>query len=68
MAESVKRGDARDEIVAWLAFNERDLGWLANKTGIKYHALYPILIQQTVQLSDDKLKKINEVLETDFKK
>lgn len=60
--------DVRDEIKQWLDANERTLGWLSKKTNYSYHTLYSILKLKTVQISDAKLKSINTLLETKFKK
>ena len=64
----VENTDIRCTISEWLNSNERTFGWLVKKTGYNYHTLYSILILKKVQLSDDKLEKINEVLGTKFKK
>lgn len=60
--------DVRDTIVNHLEQIERNLSWLATKTGYNYNTLYSIFVQKTVQLSDEKLNTINSVLKTKFKK
>lgn len=60
--------DVRDTIVNHLEQIERNLNWLAIKTGYNYNTLYSIFVQKTVQLSDEKLNTINSVLKTKFKK
>jgi len=66
--ELTENVDVRDEIRNWLQENRRTFAWLEEKTGIGYHALYSIIKLKHVNISDDKLDKINEVLGTTFKK
>lgn len=58
--------DIRDEVVAHLKSIERNIAWLARKIGVKYATLYSILVQKTINLSDDNRKAINKVLKTNF--
>lgn len=62
-----KKLDIRDEILEHLKKIERNLSWLATKSGINYSTLYSILRQRTFNFSDENLKKINSILETNFK-
>ena len=59
--------DVRDEILNHLEKIERSLMWLSKKADINYNTMYSIFIQKTIELSEDKLKKINTMLETKFK-
>lgn len=67
MAEVVKR-DVRDDILAHLDNDDRSMVWLSEKTGINYNTLYSILKQRLIKLSSERLKLINDVLGTKFKK
>jgi len=67
MAEVVKR-DVRDDILAHLDNDDRSMVWLSEKTGINYNTLYSILKQRLIKLSAERLKLINDVLGTKFKK
>ncbi len=60
--------DVRDTILAHLKEIERNLHWLAGKTGYNYNTLYAIFIQRTMQLSEERLGTINFHLNTKFKK
>lgn len=66
--KEVEEIDLRDTIIDYLKLEEeRDLAWLSRKTGIKYPTLYSCFTQRLFRVNDDNLKKINEVLGTDFK-
>jgi len=67
MAEVVKR-DVRDDILAHLDNDDRSMVWLSEKTGINYNTLYSILKQRLIKLSAERLKLINHVLGTKFKR
>lgn len=67
MAEVVKR-DVRDDILAHLDNDDRSMVWLSEKTGINYNTLYSILKQRLIKLSAERLKLINDVLGTKFKR
>lgn len=58
--------DVRDLIVAHLKEIERPMTWLSKQTEIPYPTLYSILKEKTFNLSNDKKRKINEVLSTKF--
>lgn len=60
--------DVRDEINQWLDDNKRSKGYLAEMTGINYHTLYSIFKIKISNLSDEKLKIINQALGTNFQK
>lgn len=60
--------DVRDAILAHLEANKRSLAWLAEETGYNYNTMYSIFKQKTINLSADKLQKINFKLGTSFKK
>lgn len=58
--------NVKDEILLHLEKEERNMAWLARKTDIPYGSLYSILVHRIMALTEDHLKKINEVLGTDF--
>lgn len=58
--------DVRDVIADYLKEIERDWAWLSRKTEIPYGTIYACFVQRDFRLSEDNLKKINNVLETDF--
>jgi hypothetical protein len=58
--------DVRVEVMNHLTTIERSMLWLANKADIKYPSLYSMLKEKTFNISEDNLKKINEVLGTSF--
>ena len=58
--------NAKDKILLYLEQEERNMAWLARKTGIPYGSLYSILIHRIMALSDTHLKKINKALGTEF--
>lgn len=60
--------DVRVAISEKLKKEGRTMVWLSESTGINYHTLYGILTYRHVNLSSDKLNKINEVLGTTFSK
>jgi len=60
--------DVRDEVMGHLEKIERNLNWLAGKTGYKYDTLYSIFKKKSFELSDNRLKGINKALGTKFKK
>ncbi len=59
--------DVRDEIVQWLKDNQRSLRWLATQSGINYNTMYSIFVQNTIALSEEKLKYINTATKQKFK-
>lgn len=59
--------DNRDLIVNHLEEIERPLAWLADKADIPYATVYSCFTQRLFKVSDENLKKINEVLGTRFK-
>lgn len=65
---SIVEADNRELIANHLKKIERDWGWLSKKTGIPYGTLYYCFVRKQFNISKDKLKKINEVLETKFEK
>lgn len=67
MGKKAEAIDVRDLIVEKLEQLERNLHWLHKKTDIPYGTLYSMFTQRLFQVSEDNLKKINTVLETDFK-
>lgn len=60
--------DVRDVIMEHLKKPEvdRDLVWLEKQTELSYSHLYYIFVRKERNLTEDNLKKINEVLGTDF--
>lgn len=58
--------DVRDDIMIHLSEIERNVNWLATKTGYSYNTLYSILKKKSFDLTDTRLKKINKVLNTKF--
>lgn len=60
--------DVRDEIMNHLKADKRSLAWLADETKLNYNTMYSIFSQKIIKLSADKLKKVNTVLGTKFKK
>ena len=60
--------DIRDGILDHLKGIERDLAWLCRKTEIPYATLYYCFVRKQFMVSEDNLKKINEVLKTSFSK
>lgn len=58
--------DVRDEILEHLKIIERDMAWLARKTGIAYGTLYSCFTHRLFKLSQDNLDKINSVMGTNF--
>lgn len=60
--------DVRDDIMIHLTEIERSLKWLCRKAGYNYNTMYSTLVQKVIELSDDKLLRINQVLKTKFKK
>lgn len=67
MAKTKEKKDVRDMILEEMEAGGRKLVWLSEQTGINYHTLYGCLKHKTFSLSEDNLKKINDILETDFK-
>lgn len=61
-----QKNNVRDEILAHLEKEERNMAWLSRKTDIPYGSLYSIFIHRIMSLSDSNLAKINRVLDTDF--
>jgi hypothetical protein len=55
------------EINVHLKKIERSLGWLSTKTKFNYNTLYSIFVKESMNLSDERLDKINQVLGTNFK-
>lgn len=60
--------DVRDDVMVHLGEIERNLNWLATKTGYSYDTLYSIFKKKSFELTDKRLKKINKVLGTKFQK
>lgn len=69
MLTKAKIVDVRDKITAKLKEPDvdRSLRWLAIKAGINYRSLHCCIIEKRYFLSDENLKKINDILETSFK-
>jgi hypothetical protein len=63
-----EKGDVRDEIMEYLKTIERNLRWLSTKCEYNYNTMYSTFVQKVIELSEDKLQKINSVLKTKFKK
>jgi len=61
-----KQKSVKDEILAYLEKEERNMAWLSRKTDIPYGSLYSIFIHRIMSLSDSNLAKINKALDTDF--
>lgn len=61
-----QKNNVRDEILAYLEKEERNMAWLSRKTDIPYGSLYSIFVHRIMSLSDSNLAKINRVLDTDF--
>ena len=61
-----EKTNVKDEILLHLEKEERNMAWLARKTGIPYGSLYSILVHRIMVLSDAHLEKINQAMETDF--
>lgn len=59
--------DVRDAIMEHLKEIERNLNWLATKTGILYSTMYSIFVQKTFNPTQEKMDSINKVLGTEFK-
>lgn len=62
-----KRVTARVAIKKYLKDNRRKLSWLAEMTDIPYGTIYGVFIQQTMELTPERLEKINAAIGTDFK-
>lgn len=62
-----KIADVSDRILDKLEELERNMMWLSKKTEIPYNSLYSLLVRKDYDMSQENLKKINAVLETDFK-
>jgi len=62
----MEKKETKDLILEEINKQERNLAWLNRKTKIPYPTLYSIFIQGIINLSDEKLKIINEVLGTNF--
>jgi len=58
--------DVRDDIMIHLSEIERNVNWLAIKTGYSYNTLYSYLKKKSFELTDTRLKKINKVFGTKF--
>ena len=58
--------DVRDKIVRKVYKEERNIRWLSRKTEYGYDGLYNCLIKKHYDLTDDRLSKINDVLNTSF--
>lgn len=66
MSKTKEKQDVRDQILNEMERGGRKLTWLAEQTGINYNTLHSCLKHKTFDLSEENLKKINNVLETDF--
>jgi len=62
-----KKVSTRVAIKKYLKENRRKLAYLSDITDIPYGTIYGIFIQQTMELSPERLEKINTALGTDFK-
>lgn len=62
-----KKVSARVAIKKYLKDNRRKLAWLSEMTGIPYGTIYGIFVQQTVELTPERLEIINTSIGTDFK-
>jgi hypothetical protein len=58
--------DVRDEILAYLESEQRPLRFISNNTDIPYGSVYSIFEQRTMELTQEKLDKVNQVLGTNF--
>jgi len=45
---------------------ERDWAWLSRKTDIPYGTIYGIFVQNTVELTQERLNLINHALKSEF--
>lgn len=62
------KNDVRDDISQHLKSIDRSLRWLCRHTGYNYNTMYSTFVQKVVNLTDEKLEKINAFLGTDFTK
>lgn len=58
--------DVRDEILTYLESEQRPLRFISNNTDIPYGSVYSIFEQRTMELTQEKLDKVNQVLGTNF--
>lgn len=65
--ETVKKIDARRLILNHLKQIKRPLAWITEVTDIPYGTVYGIFKQRIIELTQERLDKINKGLETDFK-
>lgn len=65
--ETAKRVNPKKEILKHLKEIRRPLAWLSDVTDIPYGTIYGIFMQGTIDLTQERLDKINEGLGTDFK-
>lgn len=62
----VEEVDVRDQLCKEIKIQGRKLTWLAETIGMNYNTLYSILIQKTINLSEENRTLINNALGTDF--
>lgn len=67
MQKEILEVDNRDQILEALKDDRRSIQWLSDMTDIPYMTLYSCLSQRNFKVSEKNLKKINEILGTDFK-
>lgn len=58
--------DIREQINDERIKQGRTLTWLAKTIEINYNTLYSIIVQKTINLTDDTKEKINDALGTNF--
>ena len=58
--------DVRNEIKAKLVDMERNMAWLANKTGIPYGTIYAMIEQKDFNINQVRMKLINTALGTKY--
>lgn len=67
MAETKKALHPVKAILNHLKEIKRPLSWISENTDIPYGSVYSIFVQKTMELTKEKLDKINKGLGTDFK-
>lgn len=65
--ETTKKVDARKLILNHLKQIRRPLAWISDVTDIPYGTVYGIFTQRIIELTQERLDKINAGLGTDFK-
>lgn len=62
----IQKLTCKQKIVKHLEFEERDWAWLGRKTDIPYGTIYGIFVQNTMDLTQERLNLINIALNTKF--